>query len=119
VNPSSLQVPASTEAAESISAGQEKDTSGRSFVHQRPSSSSQHIRSATHRSALAANSGPATSTSGGTATDAAQKQSLSPPSVQSSKPASLSQDAEKSVSAIDVKTVFLRFYCIRGSFLRL
>jgi len=93
--PSSQKLPASTDASDSLSAGQIKDISSTSAVHQRPFSSNQHTRPTTHRSAF---SGVVTSTTTGTSTDAAQKPSATS-SVLSSKPAGLSQDVEKAVSA--------------------
>ena len=100
-----LVQPTSSESVKSFPAGQ-NDTSSTSIVHQRPSSSSQHIRSAPHRSALAANTAQVTSTSGTlpvTVVNDATPEPSSPSSLQTSKPSPLPQesttlDAGKSVS---------------------
>jgi len=100
-----LVQPTSSETVKSFPAGQ-NDSSSTSAVHQRPLSSSQHIRSAPHRSALAANTIQATSTTGSvpvtTMNDAAPEPS-SPSVLQTSKTSPLPQDstildAGKSVS---------------------
>lgn len=91
------KVSAPSEVAQSL----QNDSSSTSFVQQRPSSSSQHIRSTPHRSALAANVAPVSSmsetVSDATTTDAAPEPS-SPSFLQSSKAASLPQNS----TALDV-----------------
>jgi len=100
-----LVQPTSSGMLKSIPAGQ-NDSSSTSVVHQRPSSSSQHIRSAPHRSALAANTTQATSTTGSVPVTTMNDVAPEPPSpsvLQTSKTSPLPQDstildAGKSVS---------------------
>jgi len=93
----------STEVASSFPAGQ-IDTTTTSFVHQRPSSSNQHVRSVSHRSARAAEIVPATSTStpetvpDAAVTDGAPEPPTSPSFLQTSNVASVRQDG----AAVDV-----------------
>jgi len=97
----SVNVSTSAGTAQSFPSGQ-NHSSSTSFVHQRPSSSNQHIRSTPHRSALAANTTSVTSTSV-TVPDVTVPEPSSSSFLQSSKAAALPQvstvvDNGKSVS---------------------